>query len=206
MDNAAFIHGNLDDFGLRPHTFRVLCHVARRGQCFASIASIANTCRINADTVRKALKLLVQAKLLNVQYRKGQTNIYKVNHLQILNEPLRKEGSTPYEKKGVHPYEKKGVHPYEKRGGKVNPSKSIPLSKGHQVESKMNHNVLLIELGKQITALEKSSKEYRDRHCGEAAGGEYIWTAGCKPRYQEMMSELKVLKEGRKKILMKQLP
>ena len=194
MDNAAFIHGNLDDFGLRPHTFRVLCHVARRGQCFASIASIANTCRINADTVRKALKLLVQAKLLNVQYRKGQTNIYEVNHLQILNEPLRKEGSTPYEKKGVHPY--------EKRGGKVNPSKSIPLSKGHQTETKMNHNVLLIELGKTITAMEKACKEYRDRHCGEAAGGEYIWTTGCEPHYLKMKSELKALKEKHKKILM----
>ena len=186
MENAAFIHCNLDDWGLKPHAFRVFCHIARRGKCFASVAKIASVCRINSDTARKALKDLVKQGLLKPEYRKGETTIYEVNHRNIVESPLPSKGSTPSDKSGVlpsqnkggHPTEKKGGHPYEMRGDKVYPPKSIQLSKGNKGKSNMNNNVLLIELGKAIKALEKDCKEYRDRHRGEAAGGEYIWTPG----------------------------
>ena len=130
VDNAVFIHGNLDDLGLPPHPFRVYCHVARRGQCFASVATIAKTCRMNPDTVRKALKSLVQEGLLTAQYRKGETTLYAVNHSKIINEPLPKGGSTPSRKNGVPPSINKVAPPPKRREAtpmKRGEAKYIPL-------------------------------------------------------------------------------
>lgn len=210
VDNAVFIHGNLDDLGLRPHPFRVFCHVARRGNCFASVATIAKTCRMNPDTVRKALKGLVQEGHLTAQYRKGETTLYAVNHSKIINEPLPKGGSTPSEKEGVppstnkvaHPSEKKGGHPYEKRGGKVYPTKDIHLSKENHRNNKMSSSVMIIELSKAIAAAEKACEEFKGQHRGEAAGGDYIWTTGTFPRYREMRDKLKAMKEKHESLLM----
>jgi hypothetical protein len=165
---------------------------------------------MHADTVRKALKELVNAGLLIAQYRRGMTTIYRVDHQRIINGPPRKEGSTPYEKqgdppstnKGVHPFGNKGGDPYEKQGDKVYPTKSIPLSNNNNRDKKMNDNVLIIELSKAIKALEESCEEFKGQHRGEVAGGEYIWTDGTKPHYLEMRKELKAMKERHKRLLM----
>ena len=186
VDNAAFIHGNLDDLGLRPHPFRVYCHVARRGNCFASVATIAKTCRMNPDTVRKALKGLVNVGLLTAQYRKGETTLYAVNHSKIISGPLPKGGSTPSEKNGVPPSTNKVGHPYEKRGGKVYPTKDIPLSKENHRNNKMSSSVMIIELSKAIAASEKACEEFKGRHRGEVAGGDYHWDLGTREHYLEI--------------------
>ena len=201
MNNGLFIHCNLDDCGLRPHPFRVLCHVARRGKCFASVPTIATICRIHADTVRKALKELVQERLLIAQYRQGMTTIYRVNHQRIINGSPRKEGSTPYEKKGdlpcgndgAVPPEKKVGDPSEKQGDKVYPIKDIPLRKKLQRNNGMSKNVELIELSKAITGREKEAKEYKDRHCGDTACGVQHWDPGTREKWVDKGRMIKAL-------------
>jgi DNA-binding transcriptional regulator YhcF (GntR family) len=111
VDNAIFIQSSLDEWGLRPHAFRVLCHVARRGKCFAGVPTTAKTCRMHTDMVRKAFRELVQAGLLTAQYRSEMTTLYRVNHHKVINEPLRKEGSTLSEKQGDQTSTNNGVPP-----------------------------------------------------------------------------------------------
>jgi hypothetical protein len=165
---------------------------------------------MNPDTVRKALKGLVQGGLVTAQYRKGETTIYKVNHSKIINEPLPKEGSTPTGKDGVppsqnkvaHPSEKKGGHPYENRGDKVYPTKSIPLRKEPHRNKNMSNDVKLITLDKAIMAAEKEAKEYKDRHLGEVALGDGHWDPGTRKRWIEKRNKVKALKEKREAILL----
>jgi DNA-binding transcriptional ArsR family regulator len=202
MKNAIFIHSNLDEWGLRPHPYRVICHVARRGECFGSVCTIAEICRMHADTVRKALKELVNAGLLIAQYRQGMTTIYRVDHQRIINGPPRKEGSTPYEKqgdppstnKGVHPSGNKGGDPYENEGDKVYPIKVIPLRNTPPRGNGLSKNVQLIDLGKAMKQLEDEADEYKGVHRGEAAGGEYHWDKGTREIWQAKRKETKELR------------
>ena len=90
--NAIFIHAAVDDAGLTPAQFRVLCHVGRRGACFESVGNMAARCRLHADTVRRSLKELVRLGWLSRQLRPGTTNIYEVTHLKIREHPLGKGG------------------------------------------------------------------------------------------------------------------
>ena len=85
---------------------------------------------MNPDTVRKALKKLVQEGLLTAQYRKGETTLYGVNHSKIINEPLPKGGSTPSRKNGVPPSINKVAPPPKRREAtpmKRGEAKYIPL-------------------------------------------------------------------------------
>ena len=66
----------------------------------------------------------------------------------------------------------------------------------------MSSSVMIIELSKAITATEKACEEFKGRYCGEAAGGEYIWTTGTLPRYREMRDKLKAMKEKHERLLM----
>ncbi|MCX6880755.1 MAG: helix-turn-helix domain-containing protein, partial [Verrucomicrobia bacterium] len=69
-----FIPSWLDDRGLTPHQFRVLCHLHRRagkdGKCRPSAPSIAATCRINRDTVWPVLERLEELGLI-AKLKKG---------------------------------------------------------------------------------------------------------------------------------------
>ena len=199
MDNAIFIHCNLDDWGLRPTVFRVLCHVARRGDCHASVQTISKVCCIHKDTVRKALKELVNSGLLFSKYRQGATTKYMVNHSKIINAPPRKEGSTPCERNGVPPSEKKGGHPYESKGGKVYPTKSIPLSKSPS-NMKMSRNVEVIALGKSIDRKEKEIKEYKEKNRNEHNSPQ--WAPGTNKKYLEMRKNFEDMKKKQDSILM----
>lgn len=59
----------LDEAGLRPSEFRLFCHVSRRGPkgCFALLRTMAEICRMDKETVSKALADLVDRNML---YRK----------------------------------------------------------------------------------------------------------------------------------------
>ena len=131
---ALFCDSAVDDAGLKPSEFRVLCHVGRRGDCYAAVQTIASHCQLNADTVRKCLKKLVKMGWLMAKPQVGNTTLYKVNHTKILDN----KKDTPPENKGGHPYENKGGHPYENKGDKSNPIKSIQLNEGNQNEKKKN--------------------------------------------------------------------
>ncbi len=82
-DSPAALHSALDDAGLSVRDFRVMLHVCRRhGEgnngrgCYASTASIAGTCRIHPDNVRKILQNLVFLGWLRCAERPGSTTVY----------------------------------------------------------------------------------------------------------------------------------
>lgn len=77
-ERVAFIPAWLDDFGLSASVFRIYCHISRRGQCYDAIPMIARVCRLNANTVKKGLRELVERKLVAKLQRSGKTTIYRV--------------------------------------------------------------------------------------------------------------------------------
>ncbi|MGD0746059.1 MAG: hypothetical protein ABSA45_12975 [Verrucomicrobiota bacterium] len=73
------VPGWLDDAGLRPSQFRVLCRVARRGDCFEALPAFAAGCLMKRVTAQKALRELVDIELLTAEPRPGRTTIYRIN-------------------------------------------------------------------------------------------------------------------------------
>lgn len=65
-----FIPAALDDLGLDPHEFRVLCHVWRRAgadrSCFESVENIAATCGMKKRRAQYALRFLTKAGLIRI--------------------------------------------------------------------------------------------------------------------------------------------
>lgn len=80
-DYGAFIPSFLDDYGLNADEFRVYAHIARRagsGDCWEGIDAIANHCKMNVKTARKAIAMLIKAGLLSSETRKGKTNVIRL--------------------------------------------------------------------------------------------------------------------------------
>jgi Helix-turn-helix domain len=63
-----FISGPLDDLGLDPYSFRVLCRVWRRDgtprKCFESVEAIAAGCKMSPRSVQRALRRLCDLGLI----------------------------------------------------------------------------------------------------------------------------------------------
>lgn len=85
MDSStdlAFIPGKLDDFGLPASVFRVYCHIARRagsdGTCYASLGTMATTCRLNIKTVQGSIADLRERGMISKDYRHGRPSIYRL--------------------------------------------------------------------------------------------------------------------------------
>lgn len=80
----------LDDAGLRPAEFRLLCRIYRRGQeCFESVPSIAAGCRLEAKTVRRIMQQLLARSIIKRKDRPGRSALLSVTehqHWQV--EPL----------------------------------------------------------------------------------------------------------------------
>lgn len=94
--DALFIHSCLDDYGLSPLEFRVLCHVARRESknrgCDASQGRMAQTCGISQRKVLEILGILVEANLLSQSKAPGKrTNRYRVNYPSKWKHPSQLE-------------------------------------------------------------------------------------------------------------------
>ena len=133
---ALFIHSIVDEAGLKPSEFRVLCHVARRGECFATVATTAEKCRLHPDTVRKSFRKLRKMNWLVAFERTGRTTVYRVNHAAILKSVQHKDTSHPYENNGGVPHESDGGLPPEISGAKGNPHKLIQLNEHYIDHSK----------------------------------------------------------------------
>ena len=89
--SVIFIHSYLDDYGLSAAVFRVFCHLARRagrGAAFPAIASMARICRLHPQTVRMALRFLVQHGLITRQPRPGATTLYRLAPADQWQPPL----------------------------------------------------------------------------------------------------------------------
>jgi len=87
-----FIPAWIDEMRLTSQEFRVACHVARRGSCYASLPTIAEACRLSANTVRSSLKILVDLDVLSVQKRPGKTAVYSIAETPL---PIPNEGIAP---------------------------------------------------------------------------------------------------------------
>jgi len=88
----AFIHSQLDDYGLKPSEFRVYCHITRRDGnegAWSSVAKMARVCRLHPQTVRRVLRTLTEHRLLEREVRHGETTVYRVTPLLAWQPPNR---------------------------------------------------------------------------------------------------------------------
>ncbi len=121
----------LDDRGLLSTTFRVYTRLARRangfkGECFESIPHMAEGCRLTVPTVKAAIKLLLELKMIqfNGTHPSKQTKRFSLlppeNWLPIPG------GQNDYSSSGFTP---QGGKTTTGRGGKTTTPKGVPLRK-----------------------------------------------------------------------------
>ena len=82
--NVLFVHSAVDDYPLTPEEFRVYAHFARRaglGEAWPKIESIGRVCRMHPDTARQCVHSLNASGMINVQERKGRTNLYTITRV-----------------------------------------------------------------------------------------------------------------------------
>lgn len=99
-ETVIFIHSRLDDYGLRTPVFRVYCHLARRtgaSGAYPAIASIARVCRLHPQTVRHALRVLLQHWLITREPRPGTTPIYRLTPASTWQPPTQIDGAALYD-------------------------------------------------------------------------------------------------------------
>ncbi|MGY8644304.1 MAG: helix-turn-helix domain-containing protein [Verrucomicrobiales bacterium] len=122
-----FVRSEIDDAGLSPSEFRVYARIARRGDCYERVGSIAKGCLLHPDTVRKAVKKLKSLRLISIRPRPGFSN-----KMRIL--PYDKSGLSKIrviENDGGVAKENDGRDLTENNEDKGNPPKEIPLRKSH---------------------------------------------------------------------------
>ena len=132
----AFIHSRLDEASLSPVQFRIYCHIARRGECYASAGSIARVCRIKRNSVWPAVSILERRGMIEIIHRPGRTTVYQTSPLATWIDDLTQKGSqvNPTQKgsrhvtrKGSHRWSERGAtHPTRKGSHKVTPSEVSP--------------------------------------------------------------------------------
>ena len=86
-NSVAFIHDFLDAYGLDPYEFRVYSHVVRRTggkpekECFASLATMADICKISERKIQQVLKFLVAVGMITKEKNsRRKTDVYRVTH------------------------------------------------------------------------------------------------------------------------------
>jgi DNA-binding transcriptional ArsR family regulator len=81
-DVPVFIHSELDDYGLSCVEFRVYGRLARRcgrGVGYESVPSMARDFEVSDRTVQRALRVLVECRLISEETRPGKTTRYTLN-------------------------------------------------------------------------------------------------------------------------------
>jgi hypothetical protein len=153
------VPAKIDDLGLTPHSFRVYAHLCRRAsgarKCYPSVKSIARVCRINKDTVWKALKELEKIGLIKRTKGNRNSNLYLLFELSSvgLKEGVitlaETSGHDLEETKGELVAETKGSQLAESEGCKGYPKKDVPLR-----ESKEGSEYQLGTLPEELTVNE----------------------------------------------------
>jgi hypothetical protein len=87
--NLLFVHSVVDDAGLTPNEFRLICHFARRGTCYSSLAKTAYVTEMSVRTVQKTLKFLVEEGLVLKEARPGRQDIYRLPDPATLEKRLK---------------------------------------------------------------------------------------------------------------------
>jgi DNA-binding transcriptional ArsR family regulator len=155
---SPFIPAALDDADLTPHEFRVFCHIARRGECLASIGKMSDDTGVSEPTLRKALKTLRAASMVEREKRPGTTDKHRTVppdgwDLSVLEEDedmdpsqdfgghpsqdLRDPKKLPLQNLGDHPLKKLGGHPSQDFGvpSKGNPFEGNPFEGAKHVSA-----------------------------------------------------------------------
>ena len=70
------IPAELDDADLTAQEVRVICRIARRGECWEGASGIASGCRLSENTVWTALKRLESWGVIERRKRTGQTSVF----------------------------------------------------------------------------------------------------------------------------------
>lgn len=96
-----FVHADLDLYGLDPYEFRLYGHIARRGQCFSSLETMANICKMSVRKAQYGLKSLENKGLIEKITRKGRTDIYKPTPRSEWKEPLESSEKLQGERENV---------------------------------------------------------------------------------------------------------
>ena len=76
-----FVHSTLDELGLSPSVFRVYAHLARRDGiegAWPAVGTIGEVCRLHPQTVRKAIRELLERGMLVAEIRPGFTTVYRL--------------------------------------------------------------------------------------------------------------------------------
>ncbi|WP_088241377.1 helix-turn-helix domain-containing protein [Calothrix rhizosoleniae] len=87
--NLLFVRSVIDDAGLTPNEFRLMCHFARRGTCYSSLATIGYVTEMSVRTVQKTLKFLVEEELVLKEPHPGRQDIYRLPDPGTLTKKLQ---------------------------------------------------------------------------------------------------------------------
>jgi DNA-binding MarR family transcriptional regulator len=68
----------LDLYGLNPYEFRIYGHIARRGNCYANLKTIAAICKMSVRQAQYALKDLTDKNLITKKNAKVLPTIIKL--------------------------------------------------------------------------------------------------------------------------------
>lgn len=120
-----FVHSDLDDYGLSPAEFRLYGHLSRRQGdqgAFASIASMAEVCRLHPQTIRKALRTLAQRHMIKIHSRLGETHLIHLRPKHDWHPPATPASSSP-----ASPPKRIAHHPCETDAAKDTPIEINPL-------------------------------------------------------------------------------
>lgn len=126
-----FIPAWLDNAGLTPSQFRVMCHISRRGLCWDSLDTMESVCKMRRRTIQIALKELLAMKRIHSASRVGQSSIYSLEPItkQALgsNGTHPKRGTTGGYETGTGGQDERGTtHLLRNRHYKGNPSEGYP--------------------------------------------------------------------------------
>lgn len=179
-DNAAFIHGRLDDLELSHREFRLYGHMARRcgrdGFYFESTPKAAAHIRVNVKTIPKIIKRLEELGLIAlVSAPPGSYKTYRTT--KISEWPPHPMEYPTQSDTGVS--KRVGTPPNRGRGGRVSkrvgtpptgiPPKYIPLSPSPEVNPKKGEsnapslaNVEGWKLRKDLKAVKDLIREERE--------------------------------------------
>lgn len=165
-DPPASVLAVLDDFGLTAVQFRVVCHLARRFNAEKRCAwpgreSMWQKCRINEKTLGRAIRDLVQMKIITIEHVDGSQNRYRFNPpsqwikptLPKLegtpsNNPPQSEGQEPPQTSGHPAPQTELYHPPQSEGHKG-------IKEGNQISEpvKAESTELVVQIGDSQLAL-----------------------------------------------------
>lgn len=155
-EKRPFIPSALDDFGFTPAQFRIVCRVARRGDCFESIPNMAAGCRLAVKTVKAVIHTLTNRGVFEKQSRPGRTSIFKLAHFAQWRQPSPKE-TLGVERPDTQPKQHPS-HPTQTTPHKGNPIEGDPMKGKHPPDSATRKSGNKRELW-QLLKDEKTLKE-----------------------------------------------